>query len=152
MCFRNLNFNRKKKKKKLKYNGFALFSLDASNLKCLQVQSLTPSRIQNSGTSKLAPLTPAQRTAWAERHNKIQAEINDIINEWMKSTLNTASKLAHQFVKKEHYFLDIFFQGGAHLVHKKTKVNAYNAFKHLKAEELRDNETLYIYCDSSSRT
>ena len=113
---------------------------------------LPPSRIRNSGTSKSAPLTPAQRTARAERHNKIQAEINDAIDEWTKSTLNTASELARRFDKKERYFLDIFFQGGAHLVHKKTKVNAYNALKHLKAEELRDGETLYINCDSSSRT
>jgi hypothetical protein len=112
---------------------------------------LPPSRIRNSGTSKSAALTPAQRTARAEHHNKVQAEINNAIDEWTKSTLNTASELARRFDKKERYFLDIFFQGGAHLIHKHTKVNAYNAFKHLKAEELRDRKT-FFYCDSSSST
>ena len=68
---------------------------------------------------------------------------------WTKSTLNTASELAHRFDKKERYFLDIFFQGGAHLVRKQTKVNAYNAFKFLKAEELRDGE-IFLWCDYST--
>ena len=104
---------------------------------------LPPSRIQNSATSKSAATTPAQRSAQAERNSKLQAEVSDAIDEWMKTTLNTASELARRFDKKERYFLDIFFQGGAHLIHKQTKVNAFNAFKHLKAEELRDGEFFY---------
>ena len=106
---------------------------------------LPPSRIRKPATSKTAAPTPAQRKARAERNSQLQTEISNAIDEWMKSTLNTASELARRFNKKERYFLDIFFQGGAHLIHKQTKVNAYNAFKHLKAEELRDGET---FCDS----
>ena len=105
---------------------------------------LPPSRIRNPATSKPAAPTPAQRTARAERNSRLQTEISNAIDEWMKSTLNTASELARRFDKKERYFLDIFFQGGAHLTHKHTKVNAYNAFKHSKAEELRDGETFLI--------
>ena len=108
---------------------------------------LPPSRIQNPATSKPAVLTPAQRTARAERNGQLQTEISNAIDEWMKSTLNTATELARRFDKKERYFLDIFFQGGAHLIHKQTKVNAYNAFKHSKAEELRDGE-IFLGCDS----
>jgi len=108
---------------------------------------LPPSRIREPASSKPAALTPSQRTARAERNSQLQTEISNAINEWTKTTLNTASELARRFDKKERYFLDIFFQGGAHLVHKQTKVNAYNAFKHLKAEELRDSESLLV-CDS----
>jgi hypothetical protein len=110
---------------------------------------LPPSRIRKSATSKSATLTPAQRTARTERNSQLQTEINNAIDEWSKTTLNTASELARRFDKKERYFLDIFFQGGAHLIHKQTKVNAYNAFKHLKAEELRDGKS-FLGCDSSS--
>ena len=110
---------------------------------------LPPSRIRKPATSKPAAPTPAQRTARAARNSQVQTEISNAIDEWTKSTLNTASELARRFDKKERYFLDIFFQGGAHLVHKQTKVNAYNAFKHLKAEELRDGET-FLGCDSSN--
>lgn len=111
---------------------------------------LPPSRIRKPATSKSAAPTPAQRTARAERNSQVQTEISNAIDEWTKSTLNTASELARRFDKKERYFLDIFFQGGAHLIHKQTKVNAYNAFKHLKAEELRDGES-FLYCGPRPR-
>ena len=90
---------------------------------------LCPSRIRNPAASKSAVPTPAQRTARAEHNSQFQTELNNAVDEWIKLTLNTASELAHRFDKKERYFLDIFFQGGAHLVRKQTKVNAYNAFK-----------------------
>jgi hypothetical protein len=109
---------------------------------------LPPSRIRKPATSKSAAPTPAQRTARAERNSQLQIEINEAIDEWTKSTLNTASELARRFEKKERYFLDIFFQGGAHLIHKRNKVNAFNAFKHLKADELRDGET-FLCCDTT---
>ena len=108
---------------------------------------LPPTRIQNPATSKPAASTPAQRTAGAERNSQRQTEISNAIDEWTASTLNTASELACRFNKKERYFLNMFFQGGAHLVHKQTKVNAYNAFKHLKAEELRDGK-IFLGCSS----
>ena len=82
---------------------------------------LPPSRIQKPATSKSAAPTPVQRTARAERNSQFQTEISNAIDEWTKSTLNTASELARHFDKKERYFLDIFFQGGAHLIHKQTK-------------------------------
>ena len=124
--------------KKLKAIAFLIF-LDRSKMPQSSVL-LPPSRIQNPATSKPAVLTPAQRTARAERNGQLQTEISNAIDEWMKSTLNTATELARRFDKKERYFLDIFFQGGAHLIHKQMKVNAYNAFKHSKAKELRDGE------------
>ena len=106
---------------------------------------LPPSCIRQPATSKSAAPTPAQRTAQAERNSQLQTEISNAIDEWTKSTLNTASELACRFNKKEWYFLDILFQGGVHLIHKQTKVNAYNDFKHLKTEELRDGQTFFRF-------
>ena len=111
---------------------------------------LPPSRIRNLATSKSAAPTSTQRKARAERNNRLQTEIGEAIDEWTKTTLNTASELARRFDKTERYFLDIFFQGGAHLIHKQTKVNAYNAFKHLKAKELRDGESFLDHNSSYS--
>jgi hypothetical protein len=42
------------------------------------------------------------------------------------------------FDKKPHYFLDLFFQGGSHMVNHHEKVNAYNTFKSLKAAQLHE--------------
>ena len=53
--------------------------------------------------------------------------------------MTLATDLARRFNKKPRYFLDLFFQNGVHLVHKKTKVNAHNAFISMKAQELRDS-------------
>jgi hypothetical protein len=130
---------------KIKFKAVELFFLkESTGIMPPSSVLLPPSRIRNPATSKSAAPTPAQRTARAERNSKLQTEINKAIDEWTKSTLNTASELARRFDKKERYFLDIFFQGGAHLVHKQTKVNPFNAFKHLKAEELRDGETFLL--------
>ncbi|KAJ7256401.1 hypothetical protein C8J57DRAFT_1028647, partial [Mycena rebaudengoi] len=50
-----------------------------------------------------------------------------------------AEELAQRFKKTQRYFLDVFFQGGAHMVHHQDKVNAYNTFKSEKAAECREN-------------
>ena len=55
------------------------------------------------------------------------------------NTLMLAMDLAHRFNKKRRYFLDLFFQGGVHLVHKQMKVNPHNAFLSMKAQELHDS-------------
>ena len=110
---------------------------------------LPPSHIQNPAASKSVVPTPAQCTAWAERKSQFQTELNNAVDKWTKSTLNTTSELACRFDKKEWYFLNIFFQGGAHLFCKQTKVNAYNTFKHLKAEGLHNGE-MFLWCGCST--
>ncbi|PPQ84339.1 hypothetical protein CVT25_013034, partial [Psilocybe cyanescens] len=99
---------------------------------------LPPGRLRHV-TSKAAPLTKTQRKERAEHNRVRQEEINDAVAEWKQTMLKTASDLAEQFGKKPHHFLDLFFQNGAHLVHKCSKVNAHNAFLHMKAEELCEN-------------
>ncbi|PPQ92919.1 hypothetical protein CVT25_000626 [Psilocybe cyanescens] len=100
---------------------------------------LPPTRLQNT-TSKPAPLTEAQRKARTEHNHICQDKINEAVEEWKQTTLTTAADLSECFGMKPCHFLDLFFQDGAHLVHKHSKVNAYNAYLHMKAEELRDNE------------
>ncbi|KAJ7220384.1 hypothetical protein C8J57DRAFT_1015512, partial [Mycena rebaudengoi] len=58
---------------------------------------------------------------------------------WFADTQAKAHELAERFQKKPRYFLDIFFQGGAHMVNHQQKVNAYNAFKSEKLAECREN-------------
>ena len=98
-----------------------------------------PTRIRNTA-SKPTPLTNVQRKDRAASNSLRQAQITEAVEAWKQSTLNTAADLANRFDKKERYFLDLFFQAGTHLVHQQKKVNAHNAFLHMKAEELRDGK------------
>jgi hypothetical protein len=56
----------------------------------------------------------------------------------MEDTLAKAEALATKFEKKTRYFLDAFFQSGAHMVNRQEVVNPYNAFKAQKAAEHRE--------------
>jgi hypothetical protein len=98
-----------------------------------------PTRLRNTA-SKRTPLTDNQRKERAASNSLRQAQINEAVDAWKQSTLNTAADLANRFDKKERYFLDLFFQAGTHLVHQHKKVNAYNAYLHMKAEEMRDRK------------
>ena len=90
-----------------------------------------PTRIRNTA-SKPTPLTNVQRKDRAASNSLRQAQITEAVEAWKQSTLNTAADLANRFDKKEHYFLNLFFQAGTHLVHQQKKVNAHNAFLHMK--------------------
>ncbi|KAJ7086902.1 hypothetical protein B0H15DRAFT_781879 [Mycena belliarum] len=61
--------------------------------------------------------------------------------EWFTETKAKAAELAARFDKKPRYFLDVFFQGGTHMVNHQEKVNPYNAFKAEKAAQLREEGT-----------
>ncbi|KAF8195269.1 hypothetical protein K438DRAFT_1587471 [Mycena galopus ATCC 62051] len=54
----------------------------------------------------------------------------------MESTNALATSLGERFDLKPRYFLDIFFQVGAHMITHQEAVNPYNAFKSFKAAEL----------------
>jgi len=45
-----------------------------------------------------------------------QVAINEAISEWYSYTLSKADELAEWFHKKPRYFMNLFFQGGAHTV------------------------------------
>ncbi|KAJ6624398.1 hypothetical protein B0H10DRAFT_1740901, partial [Mycena sp. CBHHK59/15] len=65
-------------------------------------------------------------------------EIDAAVDEWRVFTNEKASELAERFDLKPRYFLDLFFQGGAKMVHHQEKINPYNAFKSEKAAEMRE--------------
>ncbi|KAJ7163392.1 hypothetical protein C8R43DRAFT_1123006 [Mycena crocata] len=85
-----------------------------------------------------APLTAEEKKDNREDAAKKQQKIDDAIGEWWAYTMTTANDLAQRFDKKPRYFLDIMFQGGVCQVHRQEKPNAYNAFKAMKAAEMRE--------------
>ncbi|KAJ7705039.1 hypothetical protein B0H17DRAFT_866798, partial [Mycena rosella] len=87
---------------------------------------------------KSAPLTAAQVKENREKRERRQAEIDAMVDKWREMTNTKASELAACFDLKTRYFLDVFFQSGAHMVNHQEKINAYNAFKHEKAVENRE--------------
>jgi len=104
---------------------------------------LPPVRARHT-THVPASVPTAQRklnqTARDERNIEMAAAVAD----WGAYTIKRAEDLARKFNKKPRYFLDLFFQGGIHLVKKQAKTNTHNAFQSVKANELRDS-TLFNF-------
>ncbi|KAJ6623196.1 hypothetical protein B0H10DRAFT_1787022 [Mycena sp. CBHHK59/15] len=93
---------------------------------------------------KQVPQTKEQLKQKRDDRKVRQEKIDAAVEEWRAYTFAKAEELATVFDLKPHYFLVVFFQGGAHLIHHQEKVNPYNAFKSEKAAEARE-------CESSSR-
>lgn len=106
------------------------------------VKSISAPRIRKPQPAR-PPLTTEQREDKLRAHKEREARINAKVQEWVSYTLNLAEELGNEFEKKPRYFLDLFFQSGARLVRSKTKVNAFNAFKSLKAEEINTGGLMY---------
>ncbi|KAJ7041290.1 hypothetical protein C8F04DRAFT_947546 [Mycena alexandri] len=88
-------------------------------------------------TQPRAPLTAAEKKEKKRLSEEQKEAMDEDIAQWHASTRAKAIELGQKYNKTERYFLDIFFQGGARMVHSQEKVNAYNAFKAEKAAELR---------------
>ncbi|KAJ6573651.1 hypothetical protein B0H10DRAFT_1735203, partial [Mycena sp. CBHHK59/15] len=97
-------------------------------------------RIDKPPPKKSAPLTATQLKEKREKRETRQAEIDAAMDEWRSHTNDKAAELAEHFDLKPRYFLDMFFQGGAKMVHHQEKINPYNAFKSEKAAENRECE------------
>ncbi|KAF8240562.1 hypothetical protein L208DRAFT_1528165 [Tricholoma matsutake] len=85
-------------------------------------------------------LAQAQHATCAFNHQTCQcqekqAQIDNTVSEWYTYTITKADEMGKWFDKKPHHFLDIFFQGSARIVNHHNNMNAYNAFKSLKATE-----------------
>ena len=104
---------------------------------------LPRSRVRHTVSSKVR-LTESQRKERSARSSKRRAEIEDAVQQWKAYTLTLATDLGRRFNKKPRYFLDLFFQGGVHLVTKQGKVNAHNAFLAMKAQELRNSRISFV--------
>lgn len=99
------------------------------------IASLTSSRRWQAPQNRPAPLTADQRAEKKEAQSQTQAAINNEVNDWFAATVTKANELGERFNKKPCYFLELFFQGGAHLVNARG-TNAWNAFMSKKADEV----------------
>ena len=109
------------------------------------IKAASSTRIHHT-QHKSAPLTSKQKKEKQIQREENQAAIDTAVDEWFNLTMEKANELGEKFNKKPCYFLDIFFHGGARMVHHHEKVNPHNAFISLKSQELRDG-TLKLYCD-----
>ncbi|KAL0563589.1 hypothetical protein V5O48_018476 [Marasmius crinis-equi] len=76
----------------------------------------------------------AINTARVRTNNIIKGKIQGLLTE-----LKTQAKeIAEAHGKTERWVLDMVFNGGKRLVKPRSKTNPYNAFKHFKAQEIRD--------------
>ncbi|KAJ7306241.1 hypothetical protein DFH08DRAFT_975982 [Mycena albidolilacea] len=87
---------------------------------------------------KAAPLTVEDLQEKRVKREEKKAVIDAAVQEWRDFTYAKANMLAARFDMKARYFLDIFFQGGAHMVYHQEEINPYNAFKSMKAAEARE--------------
>ncbi|KAJ7815434.1 hypothetical protein B0H14DRAFT_2847772 [Mycena olivaceomarginata] len=90
----------------------------------LTISAATP-HVRFTEPKKRAQLSPEDRKDRQEARADKQALIDS-------AELGTRHKL------KPQYFLDLFFQGGARMIHQQKKVNPYTAFKAEKAAECRE--------------
>jgi hypothetical protein len=106
------------------------------------IKAVASSRQRKEPTTKAAPLTAEQRKEKRQAHNEATNAITTDVDEWFSSTMAKAEELAEKYHKKPRYFLDMFFHGGARLVHERS-TNAWNAFLSKKAEELNEGMSFF---------
>ncbi|KAJ6485504.1 hypothetical protein DFH09DRAFT_1339785 [Mycena vulgaris] len=105
------------------------------------IAAISAPRNRQSPAEPRAPLTAEEKKEKREATKETQEKIDEEVGNWFAATQAKAIELGLRFDKKPRYFLDIFFQGGAHMVNHQEKVNAYNAFKWDKANQLREEGT-----------
>ncbi|CAK5272792.1 unnamed protein product [Mycena citricolor] len=119
------------------FAGGLVFSLDPMPPLGLTIAAASQPR-QRAPAPPRAPLTSTQKAERKqERDRKKNAEDADV-QAWWTYTFNYAKTLAERHEKTENYYLSIFFQGGANMIKHQEKINPFNAFKAIKAEELRE--------------
>ncbi|KAJ6458737.1 hypothetical protein C8R45DRAFT_843716 [Mycena sanguinolenta] len=102
------------------------------------IQALSAPRIHEAPSQKRAPLTAEEKKEKRDTSKENQAQIDAAVAEFFSYAQAKAVDLGKRFDKQLHYFLDIFFQGGAHMVNHHEKIYAFNAFKSEKAAERRE--------------
>lgn len=98
----------------------------------------TARRVRHAPNRPRAPIPSRQKKEKAAEREARQDEINKLFNEWLDDTVAKANAYAEKFGKKPRYFLDLFFHGGARMVHQHKKKNVHNAFLSLKSRDLRE--------------
>ncbi|KAF8169210.1 hypothetical protein K438DRAFT_1941401 [Mycena galopus ATCC 62051] len=101
-------------------------------------------RINNAPHQKAAPSTTAQQNAKCMEREERKAYTDTVVQEWCDITHTMAQKLAKKYDRDEKYYLELFFQGSAHMIKHQEVINPYNAFKHEKAAEVREHESHFL--------
>ncbi|KAJ7269486.1 hypothetical protein C8J57DRAFT_1066545 [Mycena rebaudengoi] len=102
------------------------------------IAAVSQPRLRATHTPSRAPLTQDERNEKREAREQKQDRIDQRVGEWFSYTYAKATELGDEFGLTQRHFLDIFFQGGTHMVHHQDKINPYNAFKNEKAAECRE--------------
>lgn len=92
-------------------------------------------RNRKQPSAKPAPLTADAKKAKGEERERLRAAIDADVDQWFSYTMAKAEELSEKYNKKPRYFLDMFFQGGARLIHERG-ATAWNAFISKKTEEV----------------
>jgi hypothetical protein len=108
------------------------------------IVSASQPHIRHTNTPPRAPLTSEEKKEKQVARSLKQAQIDEAVGEWFAYTNAKATELAERFDRTQRYFLDIFFQGGARMVHHQENINPYNAFKSEKAAECRERALILL--------
>jgi hypothetical protein len=114
------------------------------NMARLTPKSANPTRARRP-QPKRAPLTTHQRLSRKNARAQKQAAIDASVAEWFSATLAKAEELAERHGKKPRYFLDHFFHGGARMVVKRFKANAWNAWSSKVARDENSGQLITDY-------
>ncbi|KAJ7170391.1 hypothetical protein C8R43DRAFT_875920 [Mycena crocata] len=102
------------------------------------VSAATKPHVRFTEAKKKAPLGPEERKVKNETRQTNQAAVDAAISKWFTETVALAEELSLKHKHKAKYYLEMMFQGGAHMINQQGKPNAYNAFKAVKAAECRE--------------
>ncbi|KAL0578047.1 hypothetical protein V5O48_003953 [Marasmius crinis-equi] len=99
---------------------------------------MKPKRRDNTKTTR-PQMTFAQRKAMNEKRVVKNRQIKMAVSQKLQEIQAWAEKQGRLFGKKDRYFKDMIFNGGAHLKHLKREISPYNAFRSEKAREIRES-------------
>ncbi|KAJ7848496.1 hypothetical protein B0H14DRAFT_2583013 [Mycena olivaceomarginata] len=118
-----------------------LVTLAGNGPKLLKMANLQAPVVNDRGetlgkvpSQKHTPNTAQEVKEKCEASQETQAAIDAEVVDFMTYAMTKAATLGKHFDKSTRYFLDMFFQGGAHLVNHQEKINLFNAFTKLTVQ------------------
>ncbi|KIY53201.1 hypothetical protein FISHEDRAFT_69060 [Fistulina hepatica ATCC 64428] len=110
--------------------------MSTPTLAALSAPRMHPAQDESNQTRPPAPRTQqkAKNEAAADRRKALDAAVTD----WIGRIHAEAERLGEEFHLQSRWFLDKLYYGGQDLIHSRPAGNAYNAFYHNKAKELRE--------------
>ncbi|KAK7029459.1 hypothetical protein VNI00_014492 [Paramarasmius palmivorus] len=92
-------------------------------------------RKQPTKKKKRVPSTVEERRKALKEQKETRQKMNNAIREVGSYVRAKCLELAHDYKRKPRYFEDRIYNGGVKMVRQRNKINAFNAFKSLKAKE-----------------